>query len=89
MKLKGIIFIYINYQLENGQDGVQVSQMFKEINKNLFDGIKEMDYNIVVVPCTKEACRVEKVDFDKPFPRYTAKTHYDLIETTEEPEELC
>lgn len=87
--MKGIIFIYINYQLENGQEGSQVAQMFKEINKELFDGIKEMEYNIVIVPCTKEACRVEKVDFDMPFPRYTAKTHHDLVEKIEESEELC
>jgi hypothetical protein len=41
---------------------------------------KESNYQIMIVPTTKEACRVEKIDFDKPFPRYIPKTHFDLFE---------
>lgn len=79
--MKGIVVFYINFYPEHNQDITQIVKLIKETNKELFDKINEgMDYQVMLVPTTKEACRVEKIDFDKPFPRFIAKTHLDLVD---------
>jgi hypothetical protein len=95
--MKGIIVFYINVHPEHNQDITQVISVFKEVNKEMFARIeKDMEYQTMIVPCTKESCRVEKIDFDMPYPRYSLKSHFDLAksgtksqeETTKEMEEL-
>lgn len=62
-----------------GQDLNQTIEVFKQVNKDLFDSIQnDSDYNVAIVPTTKEACRIEKIDFDKPFPRFVSRTHSDI-----------
>jgi|GEM_PF-6538785 hypothetical protein len=77
--MKGIVTFYINYHPDLGQDLVQTIEVFKQVNKDLFEAIQnESEYRVAVVPTTKEACRIEKVDFDKAFPRFVPRTHSDL-----------
>lgn len=79
--MKGIVVLYINFYPDHNQDITQIIKLIKETNKELFDKINDgMDYQVMLVPTTKEACRVEKIDFDKPFPRFLNKTHVDLVE---------
>jgi hypothetical protein len=77
----GLIMFYINYRPEDGEDVKKRKELLWECNKEIFDKIQsETSYRIAVVPTTKESCRVEKMDFDKPYPRYLAKTHGDIGE---------
>jgi hypothetical protein len=79
--MNGIIVFYMNFHPEHNQDPLQAIDLLRKVNQELFDKInKDGHYNVAIVPCTKEACRVEKIDFDKPFPRYASKTHVDLNE---------
>ncbi len=79
--MKGIIVFYINFHPEHNQDIKQMIALVKETNADLFEKIKsDMGYQVAIVPTTKEACRIEKIDLDKPFPRFVAKTHIDLGE---------
>lgn len=74
----GIITFYINIHPEQGQELQQTVEIFKQCNKELFEKINDSDYIIAVVPTTKEACRVEKIDFDKPFPRSIPRHHVEI-----------
>lgn len=77
--MKGIITFYINFHPENGQDVNETIDLIKTANKEVLDLItKDTGYRIVFIPTTKEACRIEKIDFDLPFPRFSPKSHYDL-----------
>lgn len=65
----GIVTFYVNVNKSEGQDLTQTVELFRLANKELLESVKDSDYQIAIVPTTKEACRVEKIDFDKPFPR--------------------
>lgn len=67
--MQGIVTFYVNVNPDEGLDVTQTIELFRNANKELLESAKESDYQIAIVPTTKEACRVEKVDFDKPFPR--------------------
>ena len=57
-------------------------------NKELFDEIKEStQYRIAIVPTTKEACRIEKIDFDKPFPRFPPRNNIDSNRSSQSKED--
>ncbi len=74
-KLKGIVFFYVNLYPDLGQHVVSTMQMVKEMNKPLMDKLCEDGrYVCIIAPTTKEATRVEKVDYDSPFPRYMPKS---------------
>lgn len=78
--MDGIIVLYLNSHPECNQDSQQLIDVFMRTNQLLVEQIhKDTGYRVMVVPTMKEACRVEKVDFDKPFPRYTPKTHFNLL----------
>jgi hypothetical protein len=69
--MQGIITFYINFHPDLGQDVEKTIEIFKQMNKDLIDHInKDSGYLVAIVPTTKESCRIEKVDFDKPFPRF-------------------
>jgi hypothetical protein len=77
--MQGLIIFYLNFptpeQLDNPQPLIDLT---RRINQEVFDKVqKEADYQVVIVPCQKESCRFEKIDFDKPFPRYSTRTHAD------------
>lgn len=77
--MKGLIVFYMNFWPDLNQDPQQAVDLMRRINQDVIEAImKETDYRVMVVPCTKESCRVEKVDFDQPFPRYSQKTHVEL-----------
>lgn len=79
--MKGIIVFYVNFHPELNQDVGQTIDLMLKVNKELIEKVKEeCDYQIMIVPTTKEACRVEKLDFDKPYPRFLPRTHADLAE---------
>lgn len=79
--MKGIIVFYIDVHPECNQETQQVVDLMVRINQPVLDRIKaDGDYQVIFVPTTKEACRVEKIDFDKPYPRFLPKTHGDIGE---------
>lgn len=71
-KTKGIIVFFLNYN--SNIEGVSFKDqidMFKELNSEFIKKIEEeTNYRVSIVPTTKEASRIEKVDFDHPFPRF-------------------
>lgn len=75
-KLKGIIVFFINLYPDLGQDVHATMNLVKDMHKPLVDSLNEDGgYLPLFVPTHKEATRVEKIDYDAPFPRYMAKSH--------------
>lgn len=74
-KLKGIVVFFVNMYPDLGQQIEPTLKMFKESAKSLIDRLQaDGRYVIIFVPTTKEATRVEKVDYDAPFPRCVARS---------------
>lgn len=70
VKSKGFIVFYINYFPELNQNSDDIVKAIRAANQEALDKIKaEGLYDIMFVPTTKEATRVEKIDYEKPFPR--------------------
>jgi hypothetical protein len=86
--MEGIITFYINFHPDLGQDVEKTIEIFKQTNKDLIDSVnKDSGYRVAVVPTTKEACRIEKIDFNKPFPRFVSRMHTDIVELEKRKEE--
>lgn len=70
--MKGLIIFYINFPAVES-DQRQGIDFLKQINKDVFDKIlNETDYEVMIFPTVKEACRVEKIDFSRPFPIFSS-----------------
>jgi hypothetical protein len=75
-KLKGVIVFFINLYPDLGQDVHATMNLVKDLHKPLVDSLNEDGrYLPLFVPTHKEATRIEKIDYDAPFPRYMAKSH--------------
>lgn len=68
--MRGFITFFVNYHSDLGQTPDEVLNLHKIHNKAVVEKVQDAGYEVMFVACTKEACRVEKVDFDQPFPRY-------------------
>jgi len=74
-KLHGVVVLYVNMYPDLGQDIEVTMKMVKEMNKPLVDRLDEDGrYVVLFIPTTKEATRIEKVDYNAPYPRYMAKS---------------
>lgn len=86
--INGILMLYMN--MESGLSDEETErrmEVFKRFNKDLIEGINNStSYKVMIVPTTKEACRIEKVDFDLPFPRFVSR-HVDIAEIERRREE--
>lgn len=68
--MNGMIVFYINFQ--DGDNHQAAIEMLRTVNKAVFDKItSETGYEIAIFPTKHEACRIEKIDMDKPFPRFS------------------
>jgi hypothetical protein len=86
--MKGIIVFYINFFPEYKQSVDDTLTLVKNHNRDLIEKVKNSDYDVMFVPTTKEASRVEKIDFDKPFPRFVVPVPNTIkIEEDEEEED--
>lgn len=75
-KFSGFITFFINFQPEVKLDVQETISFIKEMNAESLDLIaKDGSFTILIVPTTKEGSRVQKVDFNAPFPRFIAKTN--------------
>lgn len=70
MALKGFITFYVNYFPDLGQNPQEMLDLWKSYNKETIEKIRAADYEVMFLATTKEASRVEKIDLDKPFPKY-------------------
>jgi CO dehydrogenase/acetyl-CoA synthase gamma subunit (corrinoid Fe-S protein) len=62
--MKGLVVFYINQHPDAGQDVKATVDLFNQINREVIEKIqRECDYSVLMVPTTKESCRVEKIDF--------------------------
>jgi len=71
-KGNGVIVFYLNYNPNiEGLSFKDQVEIFKELNADFIKQLEvESNYRVAIVPTTKESCRVEKMDFDHPFPRF-------------------
>lgn len=80
--MKGILVVYVNYH--EGEDPRVKTDHWRAQNSELQQSLKEMGYHVMFIYSTKESCRVEKIDFDKPFPRFVGgmdvQAHEELME---------
>lgn len=75
-KFSGFITLFINFHPEVKLDVQETINLIKEINSESLDLVnKDGSYSILIVPTTKEGSRVQKVDFDAPFPRFVPKSN--------------
>jgi len=71
-KIKGIILFFVNLYPDLGQDIKVYMNIYKEMSKPLIDKLaQDGRYIPIFAPVHKEATRIEKIDFDAPFPRFT------------------
>lgn len=85
--MKGYVIFYINFFPDLGQDMETIFKMIVSHNKEMLDRLKEHgEYDIIFVPTTKEATRVEKIDFDRPFPRFKPQSSKRIITTDDDNE---
>lgn len=68
--LTGVITMFINFSTEMDVDVAETLNLIREVNKEIFEEIeKNAGYKVLMVPTTKEGSRIEKIDWDLPFPR--------------------
>jgi len=73
-KFKGLVVFWINLHPDMGQDTRSTIEQVRESNKGLVDYMNEDGrYRFLWVPTFKESTRIEKIDFDEPFPRCMAR----------------
>lgn len=80
---KGILNYYLYMPGDAGQEQQTILiDLFLKINAASFEKInRDSGYQIMIIPImVREATRIEKIDFENPFPRYAKKTHIDFVE---------
>ena len=78
--MKGLLVFYVNFPTESEKDVTETLALTKEFNKDWINEMHELgDYQVMFVPTIGEASRVEKIDFDQPFPRYVLP-HVDVLQ---------
>lgn len=76
--MTGMFVFYVNYHPEIGQKPEDLIDVMRAQNKALFEYLdQQLGYGTMFIPVTKESCRVDKIDFEKPWPRYVAP-HIDV-----------
>lgn len=67
-KIKGILIYYLNRDnfLHLGSEE-NILETLVKTNQSLIKQTEDT-YPVLFVPCVHEATRIEKIDFDKPFP---------------------
>jgi hypothetical protein len=86
--MKGYVIFYINFFPDLGQDMETIFKMIISHNKEMLDKVREHgEYDIIFVPTTKEATRVEKIDFDRPFPRFKPQSNKNIVNNDDDDDE--
>jgi len=68
--ITGIISLMVNFHPDTVNEIPETLRLIREINKEALELIdKDGVFKLLIVPTTKEGSRVEKVDWDYPFPR--------------------
>ena len=80
--MKGIVVFYINFESFDLEKITPILKLIKSENQPIVDKVLEDGYSVMFVATQNEASRVEKIDFDMPFPRYIAP-HMDITKHEE------
>ena len=84
-RLKGIVVFFVNLYPDLGQDVKMTMSTYKQMSKPLIDSMtSDGRYVPIFAPVHKEATRIEKVDFDAPFPRFNPNNE-DIVRTLAKP----
>lgn len=69
MKAKGILIYYLNRDTFTHLGSEEkILETLVKANQLLIKQSEESGHPVLFVPCVHEATRIEKIDFDKPFP---------------------
>lgn len=69
--MKGIIIIYINTHPDMPVGMDEAVKTMREVNSQALERLEDQgEYGIMLIPTTKEACRIEKLELAEPFPRF-------------------
>lgn len=67
---KGILTLYVNFDPETDVDVFKISTLIRDFNKAEFDFIEqEGRFKVLIVPTTNEGSRIQRVEWDQPFPK--------------------
>lgn len=66
--MQGLICCYINRKDYEGKQEEEVLQIAVQDNQALIDASSDSGWAVLFIPTTNEGTRIEKIDFDKPFP---------------------
>lgn len=69
MEKKGMIVIYVNRDDNTLEKQSNAIDLINSLNSVVFTTLKEYGFHNFFITTANEASRVEKIDFDKPFPR--------------------
>jgi hypothetical protein len=71
--MSGIVTIYVNREKYEEGEEETLLKAISEVNAAEMEAAAAAGFPIMWVPTISEATRTEKIDFDKPFPIFTAK----------------
>lgn len=77
--MKGFLAIYVNGGEEEKVKAL--INLFKQENKELLERLPETGYAAMFIPTSDEATRIEKIDLDFPFPRFTTRRGMEINPT--------
>ena len=80
--LKGIIVFYINFSKDDSRNQEQFMSFIRDTNKLWIERTEKEGYGTMFVPTVGEASRIEKIDFDFPFPRFLPATRRNVNATS-------
>lgn len=75
--MKGFITFYVNFPEYREEIVKPMLQMIRNENEAVVSKLLEDGYMVIFFPTHGEACRVDKIDYDQPFPRFVAP-HMDI-----------
>lgn len=76
--MKGFINLFVNFPDFDPDRIDAIVQIIKRDNQEVFALAAKTDYPIMLIPCQDEASRIEKVDFNAPFPRFISRNAIDV-----------
>jgi hypothetical protein len=81
-ELKGFITFFVNLPKEDNRNVMDYVTMVRDLNKAWIERVeREGNYTVIIVPTIGEASRVEKVDFNAPFPLFIPRERR-MVDTT-------
>ena len=76
--MKGFVNFFVNFEEYDPDKIDAIMQIIKRENQEIWQLALKSDYPFMIQPTQNEASRIEKVDFDSPFPRFVSRNAIDI-----------